>query len=170
MYTKPLVTDVPEYINRYVSQAPDGNFLTFLKESIIDMPVFFESIPEDKWDYAYAEGKWTIKEMVAHLIDTERIFAYRALCFARNDQTHFPSYDEDAYALASEANKRSSASLINEWILLRKSTFALFSSFTPEMMNSLGTASNYKLTPLIIGYTLLGHERHHKKVLEERYL
>nr|WP_321235395.1 DinB family protein [uncultured Psychroserpens sp.] len=131
---------------------------------------FLESIPEDKLEYRYEAGKWTVKEIIQHLIDTERVFMYRALCIARQDKTLFPGYDQDAYAASCEANQRSMYSLMNEYKAVRLASIILFESFTKEMLTQIGIASNSNLSPRAVAFIIIGHENHHCDVIKERYL
>lgn len=138
------------------------------RENLIDN--FFNSIDESRTTRGYAPGKWTLKELLQHLIDCEWIFAYRALCVARGELNSLPGFDEDAYATNSEANSRSWTSLCDEFDQLRKSTKRLFDSFSPLQLNRLGIANNYPITPLALGYITLGHAYHHIRIVQERYL
>lgn len=141
-----------------------------LEVSLHNLVHFVREIPMDKFDYRYAEGKWTIKDILQHLIDTERIFAYRALRFARCDKTQLPGYDENAFAAATNANKRSIQDLLTEFTLVRHSTIALFKSFTQENLMNTGIASGYTVSVRALGFVIIGHQNHHLKVFKERYL
>jgi uncharacterized damage-inducible protein DinB len=144
---------------------PEG--LASNSKKVVD---FFESIPKDKLEYRYAEGKWTIKELLHHIIDTERIFAYRALRVARKDKTPMPGFEENEYVLPAKSNDRSLESLLNEYKAVRQSTLALFETFTNEMLIEIGTASNSPISARAIGFIIIGHENHHCEVVKERYL
>lgn len=146
------------------------NLTEELEVSLHKLVHFVREIPMDKFDYRYAEGKWTIKDILQHLIDTERIFAYRALRFARYDKTELPGYDENAFAAAVDANKRSIQDLLTEFTLVRHSTIALFKSFTQENLMSTGIASGYTVSVRALGFVTIGHQNHHLKVFKERYL
>lgn len=128
------------------------------------------SIPESKGEHRYAEGKWSIKELLAHMIDVERIMAYRALRFARNDKTDLPGFEENDYAPEANAHGRTIAQLANEMERLRATTIDMFESFTTEMLQREGTANKNNLSVLVLGYVIPGHETHHRKILIERYL
>ena len=130
----------------------------------------FRSIPEDMGEYRYAEGKWSIKELLNHMMDAERIFAYRALRFSRNDKTPLSGFEENDYAPLANAHGRSVQQLCDEIERLRLSTIDLFSSFTPDMLKREGTANNSKLSVISLGYIIAGHETHHRKIISERYL
>ena len=124
----------------------------------------------DKWDYAYAEGKWTIKEMIQHCIDCERIFSYRAQHIAREDSQTLNFFDENAYVLNSNANERKPEELIKEWINLMKATYFQFESFNDETLNKIGKVGDREFSVEKIGYVMAGHSIHHMNVINERYL
>jgi len=131
---------------------------------------FVQNIPLDKFDYRYAEGKWTIKDIIQHLIDAERIFAYRALRFARNDKTKLPGFEENDYVDEAHATKRSIQDLLTELAVVRQATLSLFKSFSNEELLRIGIASNNPMSVRALGFTIIGHQNHHQKVFEERYL
>ncbi|MEN9335569.1 MAG: hypothetical protein RLZZ500_556 [Bacteroidota bacterium] len=131
---------------------------------------FVREIPMDKFDYRYAEGKWTIKEIIQHIIDAERVFAYRAMRIARNDQTPLPGFDEDFYVENSNGNARSIQDLLTELSTLRHATIYMFKSFTPEAFERVGVASNATISVRALGFIIIGHQNHHHKVFQQRYL
>jgi hypothetical protein len=124
----------------------------------------------DKFDYRYAEGKWTIKEIIQHIIDTERIFAYRALRISRNDQTPLPGFDENDFANNTAAQTRGLQDLLTEFSAVRHSNLLLFKSFSDEQLLQVGIASEHSISVRAIGFILIGHQKYHQKVFEERYL
>ena len=130
---------------------------------------FLNTINDEKSTFAYASGKWTIKELVQHLIDAERIFDYRALCIARKETTSLPSFDENLYADNSKANSRRWKDIGNEFIHLRHSTKDLFESFSEEMLNEKGISNNKTVSVLSLGFIIVGHVTHHIKIVEEKY-
>ena len=158
------------YYQAYIDKAGELDVIEGLKENGDATISFLESLSEEQFDYAYSEGKWTIKELIQHTMDTERIFTFRALCFARKDKTTLPGYDQDEYAVTSEANKRSKQSLLNEYKALRLATVALFESFTDDMLKQLGNANSSNISVRAIGFILIGHENHHCQIIKERYL
>lgn len=158
------------YYKGYIDLAGNDLLIAGLTKSMYRHLNLFSSISEDKMNYAYAEGKWTIKELIVHLIDCERVFAYRALRCARNDKTDLPGFDQDDYVTTSEANNRSKASLIEEYESVRKSTIAMFRSFTDEMLAQVGTANGNPMSPRALGFIIIGHEKHHAKIIRDRYL
>jgi len=158
------------YYKQYIDKAGDVTITAGLKDNGDATIAFLESISEEKLEYRYAEDKWTIKEIIQHIIDTERIFTYRALCIARNDKTLFPGYDQDYYGASSEANNRSMYSLMNEYKAVRLASIILFESFSEEMLKRIGVASNSNLSPRAVAFITIGHENHHCEVIKERYI
>lgn len=158
------------YYQVYIDNAGELDLIEGLKQNGEATISFLESLSEEKFDFAYADDKWTIKELVQHIMDTERVFTFRALSFARKDKTNFPGYDQDEYAVTSEANKRSKHSLLEEYKVLRLSTVALFENFTDDMLLQIGYASNNDISVRAIGFILIGHENHHCQIIKERYL
>ncbi len=130
----------------------------------------FRSIPFEKEEYSYDVGKWTIKELLQHLIDSERIFAYRALRIAREDKTNIPGYEHNDYVPVSRANNRKYTDLVEEFEAVRKSSIALFKSLDDVMLKSLGSANNDVISVRAIGFIIVGHYNHHQNVIKERYL
>lgn len=167
---KPIETDYPEYFGKYINQVTEDDLSIAFKTQLPKLERLLRSISEEKADHAYAPGKWTLKELLQHIIDAERIFSYRALCFARNDTNSLPSFDENLFAKNSNANTRSWKSLSNEFINVRRSTEDLFNSFSDDMLNQKGVANNNVTSVLSIGFIILGHVTHHIKIMEERYL
>ena len=167
---RPDLATIPEFYHKYVKLVTEDSATEALAKNARQAQEFFETIPAEKWDYRYAEGKWTVKELVQHMIDTERIFAYRALCIARGETQSLPGFDENTYAAVSAAGKRSKAELTEEFATVRKATGLLFRSFDEEQLNRTGTANNKPITVNGIGFITVGHVLHHLNVLQERYL
>ena len=167
---KPIAADYPEYFGRYMSQVSEEDLYEAFKIQFPKIESFLHSIDEEKANFAYAPGKWTLKELLQHVIDAERIFSYRALCFARKEATNLPSFDENLYADNSGANERSWKSLCNEFINVRRSTEDLFKSFTEEMLEQKGVANNKTTSVLSVGFIILGHVAHHIKIVKEKYM
>jgi len=161
---------VPPFYKNYVKQIEETDLLQALRISGHRCLELIHSIPEEKADYRYAEGKWTVRELLCHMIDAERIFAYRALRFARNDKTPLAGFEENDYATQANANGRSLQKIVAEMAHLRSSTIDLFESFTPEMLIRKGTANKNEMTVSVLGFIIAGHETHHCNVLKERYL
>jgi uncharacterized damage-inducible protein DinB len=167
---RPNLETVPQFYKGYVENVKDMDVLEAMKHSSEVTLKLVRSIPEEKGEYRYAEGKWSIKELLAHMIDVERIMAYRALRFSRNDKTDLPGFEENDYAPEANAHGRTIRQLADEMERLRLTTIDLYKSFTPAMMNREGTANKNKLSVLSLGYIIPGHESHHRKIITERYL
>lgn len=168
---KPEDGEYSQYAIMYIGLLPDdGLILKYLKDNLATTTDFIRALPEEQLNYRYAEGKWTIKEIIAHLIDDERIYAYRALRFARNDPTELPGFEQDDYALESRANARTIDDLLREFDTVRNSTIALFDSFDDEVLTRSGVASGNVMSVRAIAYHLAGHELRHMNIIRERYL
>lgn len=167
---RPDLSRVAPYFERYISQVEEDDLLPALRRQALTFSSFLESIPEEKRNHRYAVDKWTIKEVLQHLIDTERVFAYRALCFSRKESQPLPGFDENLYADHSGAAQRNWDDLVEEFKVVRRSTDLLFSSFSEEQMNSGGIASGNPNYVLGCGFIIVGHIHHHLKILRERYL
>ena len=165
-----LSNEYAPYYEQYINNTGSSNLLDTLKHSSETLIKLFETISEEKMNYKYADDKWTIKEMLLHIIDTERVFAYRALRFARQDKTNLPGFEHNDYVVVSNANNRSKASLINEYQAQRASIIMLFSNFTNEMLLSIGVASENAMSVRALGFVIAGHETHHCNILRARYL
>jgi uncharacterized damage-inducible protein DinB len=158
------------YYEHYIKQSGDNELLEAMQESSKALNRLFDGISDDKMNYKYAEDKWSIKEMLLHIIDAERVFAYRALRFARQDKTNLPGFEHNDYVVVSNANNRSKASLLEEYNAERASTLKLFSNFSDEMLLSIGVASGNQMSVRALGFVIAGHEAHHCNILKERYL
>lgn len=168
---RPEVYEYAPYYETYVSQAPKGdNLEELLTNQLDELVTFFRSIPEEKGEFRYAEGKWTIKEVLLHIIDTERVMAYRALRFSRKDETPLPGFDQDDYVPFSDATNRTMDNLIIEWEAVRMASIALFAYMPKDMLERMGTASRNPFSVRALAYIILGHIVHHCNVLNERYL
>ena len=167
---KPLSGTYPSYFEKYINLVPESDLGMAFRNQRALIDQFFYNISTDKQDYAYAPGKWTLKEMVQHIIDAERVFNYRALAFARKDNTSLPSFDEDSYAANAQASRRDWKSLCDELKAVRNTTEMLYNSFQEETLGNSGIANKNPMTVLAMGFTTIGHLYHHKKITEERYL
>jgi len=155
----------------YIGLVPDdGLVLEHLKENFIATKTLIVSLPKEKLTYRYAANKWTIKEMLVHIIDDERIYAYRALSFARNDKTELPGFEQDDYALHSRANERSLKNILEEYEAVRNATIALFDGLPEDSLLRMGIANNNKATVRALAYHIAGHELHHLNIIKEKYL
>ncbi len=168
---KPQDGEFPAYAGMYIRLLPDdGLLLKYLKENLEKTRALILSLPEEKLLYRYAKDKWTIKEVLVHIIDDERIYAYRALRFARNDKTELPGFDQDEYTCYSNANNRSTENILTEYEAVRNATIALFESFDDTALKRAGVANNNKVTVRALGYHIAGHELHHINIVKEKYL
>ena len=157
------------YFVKYTALEKETNIIEAFAAQKTAIENFYNNISEEKSNYAYAENKWTLKEMLQHIIDTERVFAYRALAIARKDTATLPSFDENEYAANTNANERTWASLMYEMNVLRESTILLYENFTEEMLRCVGKFSSLSGTPELLGFIIVGHVYHHIKIAEERY-
>ncbi len=164
-------SEYPPYYERYISNlSSDLDLFEELEASHHYFIKFVQDIPMEKHDYSYDTGKWTIKEIIQHLIDCERVFAYRALRFSRNDKTELAGFDQNDYVENSNANQRHLKDLLMEFSLVRHSTLSLFKSFTKDALQRKGTANKVEMSVRALGFMIIGHQEHHKKVFQERYL
>ncbi|MBO9618809.1 MAG: DinB family protein [Niabella sp.] len=161
---------MPAYFDRYISQVPDDlDLIPAIQKSILDLYQLDKDKISALGDTVYAPGKWTIKEILLHIADTERVFLYRALRFARKDTTVLPGFDENLFAENSGANDRSLESLLEELLAVRQATLAFYKNLTNEQLLRIGNTFNTQLSVLAVGFTLVGHQIHHFKIIEERY-
>ena len=164
------ISQAPCFFDTYIHKVDDIELSEALKQSISELDnLDFETLNKLA-DFAYAEGKWTVKDIFQHLIDTERIMSYRALCFARNEKTKLPGFDENAYAQNVSTKKRSLKSLMSEFKWVHKSSIALFKSFDKKALKRSSIMFNSDMSVLAIGFVLAGHQKHHLQVIKERYL
>lgn len=164
------VSEYSEFNATYIKAAGNVDMIEELEICLHDFIRFVQNIPMDKFDYRYAEGKWTIKDIIQHIIDTERIFAYRALRISRNDKTPLPGFEENHYVDNTNANERNLQGLLTEMAVVRQATLSLFKSFSEEQLMRTGTASNTSISVRVIAFIIIGHQKHHQKVFQERYL
>lgn len=161
---------MPEYFDRYIHLSDDVTYMEALEISLQEL----ENAPLDKWialdNQVYAKGKWTVKDILQHYIDVERVLVYRTLAIARGDQQKMLPFDEEDYAKNTHANNRTVLDLVAELKLVRQGTIAMYKYFTPEMILKIGNGFNgMKYGPLSLAFVIAGHQRWHIKVLEERY-
>jgi len=161
---------IPPFYKNYVKQVEESDLLQALRVSGHRTLEVVHAIREEQLGYRYAEGKWSVRELLCHIIDAERIFAYRALRFARHDKTPLPGWEEKDYAPEANAGNRSLKRIADEMRHLRISTLDLFESFSEEMLSRKGIANNSELSVIALGFIIAGHETHHRKILQERYL
>ncbi|MBD2701344.1 DinB family protein [Spirosoma sp. BT702] len=167
--TRSQLNPMPVYFDRYINLCDDVTLPEAIQTSLDELDQF----PLETWkalgDKVYAPGKWTVKDILQHLIDTERIFGYRALSFARGESQRMPSFEEDVYALAAQSSTRSMESLVDELRTVHLSFLSLMKSFTPDMLQKAGMGFKGEYTVAAIGFCMPGHQRWHMNVLKERY-
>ena len=167
---RPEAAEVPAGYAGYVGKVRDGeDLLTLMQSQLEEVPAAFGRFPEARGGYRYASGKWSVKELVGHLSDVERIFCYRALRFARRDPTALPGFDENAYAPAMEADDRRLADLVEEWLDVRRATLSFLHGLPAEAWTRRGIANGKEISVRALAYAIAGHVRHHLEVLAERY-
>jgi uncharacterized damage-inducible protein DinB len=167
---KPEINEHPPYYTYYINLVKFDHGVKALENQIIEMQQFIGSVPIELEDYRYAKGKWTIKEVLGHICDVERILGYRALCIARGETKVLPGFDENQYVACGQFNKRSLYDLAHEFSIARESNIAMFKSFDEGILNKMGQANNNKMSVRAILFMIAGHEKHHINVIKERYL
>jgi len=167
--SKPQPGDYVPFHETYIGKVGDGNIIDILQSQQANTYAFLKSIPADKANYAYADGKWTVKQCIGHMTDTEKIMTYRALRFARNDDTPLPGFDQDEYILNSRHNDFELADLIEEFKLTRQANMYFFKSLNAEEKQRFGLASGNRVTVNALLYVIAGHELHHLQLFKDRY-
>ncbi len=169
--SKPKPTEYADYMQKYLDNLPDDiNLLDHLIQNLKDIIELYVSVPNDKYKYRYAEDKWTIKEVLLHVIDTERVFAYRALAYARGDKNPLPSFHENAYTANSNANNRTATDLLDELKSVRLATISLLKTFSHAQFKIVGKTSETNLSVAAIAFFIIGHAIHHNNIIKEKYL
>jgi hypothetical protein len=168
--TKPAEESIPEYYRNYVAACAESDLIESLQNGLNEFIFIARSIPYVKENYSYTAGKWSIKEVMLHMIDSERVFSYRAMTFSRKDSTPLPGFEENDYAINSNAENRSIISLQKEFETLRLSNIEMFNGMTGEMLELTGTANDNKMSVCAIGWMMSGHSKHHVNVIKEKYL
>ena len=166
---KPKPEDYDAIYRGYISLIGDDDIIEVLEEQRKTFEKFLKTFTEKQENFSYADGKWTVKEVLGHVIDTEKIMAYRALAFARGEKQSLPGFEQDDYVAESNFNNRSLDDLINEFLTARESNIILFKSFDEEIFSRRGIASESEVTVQALIYIIAGHEKHHMKILRERY-
>lgn len=166
---RPQAGDYPVFYDTYISLTIGTDLQYLFSQSLKNLDDFLHSIPESQADFTYAEGKWTVKEVVQHCIDTERIFAYRALSHARGEQQSLPGFEQDDYASKAQVANRSLSSLVEEFILVRRTTLLLFEGLTDEDLGRIGIINGNPVKTLCWGFIIEGHWLHHQRILKEKY-
>jgi uncharacterized damage-inducible protein DinB len=167
---RPQTDEYIPYYGKYISLVPDGDLVETLRTQIAETLLLLRAIPEERGSYRYAPGKWSIKDVVGHMADVERIMTYRALRIARADATPLPGFDENAYVPAANFEARTLASLAHEFEQVRRATVAFFETLEPDAVARRGSANNNEISARALAYIVAGHELHHVRILRERYL
>lgn len=167
---RPLTEDFPIFYKTYIDKVEGEDILEILQKQEAEIHAFLQTIPTEKAQFRYAEKKWTPKEVIGHITDTERIMAYRALCFARKDSTPLPGFEEDDYVANAHFNEFSMNELIEEFIAVRAATLSLLKRMNAEDLKQKGVANGNSITVNALFYIIAGHALHHTKVIKERYL
>jgi hypothetical protein len=167
---RPGAGEFAEYYGGYVAQVPDGDILEILRDQLGDTLALLQGVPEGRETYRYAEGKWSIREVVGHLVDTEWLFTYRALTMAREEGADLPGMDQDLWVRTSRADERPLAESCEEWAALRRAGIHLFASMNEEQGARSGVASGNPFTVRSFPWIIAGHELWHRRLIEERYL
>ncbi len=169
MTNRPEVSEYPTFYAGYVASVPGDDVVGVLQRFGEEAAEVLASIPEERGDHRYAEGKWSVRTLIGHVIDAERIFTYRALRLARGDSTPLPGFDENAFARTAGSDERSVASLADEFAHVRASTVRMYASFPGDAWTRAGTVNNGHVTVRALGYITAGHAAHHLRILRERY-
>jgi hypothetical protein len=167
---KPLANEHIAYYQQYIDAVEIDNLNDAFVSSKTELENILNSIPNEKAEFKYAESKWTVKQLLLHLIDCERIFSFRALAIARGEHQNIPGYDENVYAQNCGAEHRTLASIIDEYLIVRQSSILLFTNFNNNELLKIGLANNANVSVRALGFVILGHQKHHFKVLAEKYL
>lgn len=170
MIGRPDRSEYPQYHHQYIERVPDGDVLEVLERQNATTVEFLGGISEERAGHRYEPGKWSIREVVGHLTDIERIFCYRALAFARNDPMPLPSIEQDDYVRHSNYAEQRLADIVEQFRVTRLGTLAMFRTFDSPTLMRRGTASDFEFTVRAIAYILAGHELHHIGVIKEKYL
>jgi hypothetical protein len=168
--TKPHPNDYPPFYETYIKLVSNDPIKHIFNESFLEFKEFVYKIPDSKENFKYELNKWSTKQVFQHIIDTERILNFRALCFARGENQSIPGFDENEYALLADVDNRNLNELKEELIVVRNSSILLFESFNMKMLQRKGLANNTKITVNALGYCIIGHSLHHFNILKERYL
>lgn len=166
----PSATEYAPYYKEYIASVPSRDLIGYFLSQIDSVSTIAIDLDEEKLLYRYSHGKWSIKDIFCHLIDTERIFCYRALCSARGDTKEIPGFEENDYASIAKADDRHITGILTEYAAVRQATIELFKSFNDDDLLRIGVANKNKLSVRAAGYIIAGHELHHLAVIKERYL
>jgi len=170
LYSRVASEEYDPFYGRYIEHSRGRNFLTRLKQSKADFLAMAATLNDKTARHRYAADKWSVKEIIGHVTDTERIMAFRALSFARGERAKLPGYDHDAYVQAANFDSLPLDTLLANYISVRKSSLKMFESFTPEMILQTGIASGCRFSVRALGFIIAGHDMHHRQVIRKRYL
>ncbi len=166
----PASSEYVHFYSGYVSLVEKANIINTLNSQMHELYTLINSVPGDKAFFSYEDGKWTLKEVIGHMIETERLFCYRAFAISRGEKQPLPGMDQDVYMEGNHYNKRTMANLSNEYLAVRVSTIHLLSNMTKEMIGEKGIASGFEVTVRALAFIIAGHERHHITMIKEKYL
>lgn len=168
---RPLPSEYHPFYNGYIQLVQDGNFLQLLKANTLHVNSFFSGLRKEKHDYRYEPGKWTIKQILLHLVDTERVMGYRALTVARGDKhSQLPNMDENLFASNASVTGRGMEDLLSEFMVIRDGTSLLFGYMSETQTAFTGNVLGHNITPRALGYIIIGHTEHHMNIIRQRYL
>jgi hypothetical protein len=167
---RPASTEFAPYYGKYIEQVPEGDLFQLMADQSAALTDLLKDVDEAQAGYRYEPGKWSLKEVLGHVCDTERIFVYRALRISRSDQTPMPGMDQNLFVEGGNFDERTLVDLLEEFQAIRQSTLLFFKSLSSEMWDRTGTASDCPFTVRALGYITVGHELHHRKIIQERYL
>jgi hypothetical protein len=168
--SRPTTSEYDPYYEGYVSLVPEAEIIPALENQMDELSKLFKNVPEERGTFAYEDGKWTVKELLSHVIDGERMFGYRAFRIGRGDKTPIEGFEQDGYIENSHANRRPIAELIEEFTLLREANLMFFENLKDEDWLRTGTANNVEISVRSLAWIMVGHVRHHVAILKERYL
>ena len=166
---RPEQTEYAEFYTGYVSRVEETDVVAAMQAQLTEIEILFAEMPTEKSDFRYAPDKWSVKELLGHIIDGERIFSYRALRISRGDQTPLPGFEENDYVANSNFSQRRITDLLEEFLYLRQANIIFFKTLDEKAWSNLGTASNSPVSVRAIAYVMVGHVRHHINILRERY-
>ncbi|HEX3868748.1 MAG TPA: DinB family protein, partial [Gemmatimonadaceae bacterium] len=167
---RPAADEHDPYYTKYIERVPDGDLVAIFRDQLVDTSALLRSVPAERANFAYAPGKWSVKQVVGHVADTERVMAYRALRFARNDSTELAGFDENAFVRNGNFADRTLGGLVEELQVVRSATIHLAKHLDVESLERRGSANGSPVSVRALLYIIAGHERHHALLLRERYL
>ena len=167
---RPQQGEADPYFFRYIDKVPDGDIVDTLSRQMAENVAYLRAIPESKGGHRYGPDKWTIREVIGHMTDAERVMGYRALRFSRNDSTPIEGFDENLFAENAASDSRTLGDLIDEFEHLRRSSIGLVNGLTEEMISRRGRANEKEVTVRALAFIIAGHETHHMEILKTRYL